>query len=252
MLSRSDLPTDLLQHYLRGMSACENDKFCSICSSQLGFLFTPMYEEWSLCKSPDILVQLDVFASKLESKYDALKASKAWSGTTLPDSTFQAVSSSSPPVSSRGSTPQAPNPSWQRWFDSKICGICGKSHPTKYHEDPEIRNRPYAPKTSSSQRLAAKNPGSSRSLARTGPRFKTGGKSRFIRSVHQALLENAEDCDADLLANLAGSDLAPDDEDEPSQTPESHDADDTTDDTALDDSAAQALAAIGLDQLLNW
>ena len=252
MLSRSDLPTDLLQHYLRGMSACGNDEFRSICSSQLGFLSTPMYEEWSLCKSPDILVQLDVFVSKSESKYDALKASRTWSGTNLPDSTFQAVSSSSPPVTSRGSTPQAPNPSWQCWFDSKTCGICGKSHPTKYHDDPEIRNRPYAPKTSSSQRLAARHPGSSRSLACTGPRFKTGGKGRFIRSVHQALLENAKDCDTDLLANLAGSDLAPDDEDEPSQTPESHDADDSPDDVALDDSAAQALAAIGLDQLLNW
>ena len=56
----------------------------------------------------------------------------------------------------------------------------------------------------------------------------------------------------DLLANLAGSAHAPDDEDEPSQTPEPHDADDTTDDAALDDSAAQALAAIGLEQLLNW
>jgi hypothetical protein len=50
-----------------------------------------MYKEWSLSNSPDILVQLDVYASKLETKYNALKASKAWTGTALPDSTFPAV-----------------------------------------------------------------------------------------------------------------------------------------------------------------
>ena len=113
MLSRSDLPTDVLQHYLRGMSACGNEEFRSICSSQLGFLSTPMYEEWSLSKSPDILAQLDVFASKLETKYDALRASQAWAGTAHPDSTFPAVTPLSPAPASRG-PPQAPNPSWQR------------------------------------------------------------------------------------------------------------------------------------------
>ena len=45
MLSLQVLPTNLLQHYLCGMSACGNDEFHSICSSQLGFLSTPMYEE---------------------------------------------------------------------------------------------------------------------------------------------------------------------------------------------------------------
>jgi len=158
MLSRSDLPTDLLQHFLRGMSACGNEEFRSICSSQLGFLSTPMYEEWSICKSPDILVQLDVFASKLETKYDALKASKAWAGTTRPDSTFPAVSSQTPPTAPRG-VPRSPDPAWQRWFDSQVCEICKQSHPTKYHDDQGIRNRPYAPKSSSSQRITAKTNG---------------------------------------------------------------------------------------------
>jgi hypothetical protein len=119
MLSKSDLPTDILQHYLRGMAACGNEEFKSICSSQLGFLSTPMYEEWSLGRAHDILVQLDVFATKLESKYEALKASKVWSGTTRPDSSFAAASARGPSSSSfRGSAPLAPNPAWQRWFDS--------------------------------------------------------------------------------------------------------------------------------------
>jgi hypothetical protein len=88
MLDRPDVPTNLLQHYLHGMSACGNDEFHSICSSQLGFLSAPMYEEWSLYKSTDILVQLDVFASKLETKYEALKASKAWAGRSHSNSSF--------------------------------------------------------------------------------------------------------------------------------------------------------------------
>ena len=37
MLSRSDVLTDLLQLYFRGMSAWGNDEFKSICSSQLDF-----------------------------------------------------------------------------------------------------------------------------------------------------------------------------------------------------------------------
>ena len=77
MLARPDLPTGLIQHYLRGMSDCGNKEFRSICSAELGFLSTPMYEEWVLHTSPDPLVQLDSFAAKLESKYEALKASKA-------------------------------------------------------------------------------------------------------------------------------------------------------------------------------
>ena len=57
----------------------------------------------------------------------------------------------------------------------------------------------------------------------------------------------------EFFANIADSALVPDNKDEPSQTPgTSVDVDDTPDDAVLDDSAAQALAAIGLDQLLNW
>jgi hypothetical protein len=254
MLSKSDLPTDILQHYLRGMAACGNEDFRSICSSQLGFLSTPMYEEWSLGKAHDILVQLDVFATKLESKYEALRASKVWSGTTRPDSTFAAASIRGPP-SSRSSAPLAPNPSWQRWFDSKTCGICGKVHPTKYHDDPGVGDRPYVPKHSSVQRLASSTPGVSRALDTKRPHFKKGGKDKFLCSVHQALLENADDVEDDLLANLADYFPASADvgDDEPAQDVDPSAAPlDTQDEAVLEDSAAQALAAIGLDQLLNW
>lgn len=75
MPAHPELPTDLFQHYLQVMSRCGNEEFHSICSFQLGFLSTPMYEDSSICKSPDILGQLDIFAFKLESNREAFKAS---------------------------------------------------------------------------------------------------------------------------------------------------------------------------------
>ena len=253
MLARPDLPTDLIQHYLRGMSACGNEEFRSICSAQLGFLSTPMYEDWVLHTSPDPLVQLDSFAGKLESKYEALKASKAWSGINRPDSSFKASTTSGPSQTPSSSNARPPDPAWQRWFDSQTCDVCGKAHPTKYHDDPSIRNRPFIPKPSSTQRHVARASTSSR-LHTNGPRFKKGGKGTFIRRVHQALLENVEDVDDTLLANLAGSPpTAPDDDadiDLPSCPPD--DAPDSHEEDPMTDSAAHALAAIGLDQLLNW
>eukprot|EP00804_Cyclotella_cryptica_P017028 CCRYP_003272-RA/>CCRYP_003272-RA protein AED:0.97 eAED:1.00 QI:0/0/0/0.5/1/1/2/0/317 len=90
-----------------------------------------------------------------------------------------------------------------------------ESHPTKYHDNPEICYHPYVHKPSSSQQLSAKPTGSVRSFDCTGPYFKKASKGSFLYSVHQALLENEGDCDADLFANLVDSALAPDDEDEP-------------------------------------
>ena len=198
MLARHDLPTHLIQHYLCGMSACNNKGLRSICSSQLGFLSTPMYEDWALHTSPDILVQLNSFSAKLESKYEALKTSKAWSGK------LDQIAHSMPPRHLALRTPPHP-PSWQWWFDSKTCDIYGQAHPTKYHEDPGIRNRPFVPKPSSTQCQATKSSGSCRPNSTSGPCFKKGGKGNSIQCVLQALLENAEDVDDTLLSNLAGS-----------------------------------------------
>ena len=84
-------------------------------------------------------------------------------------------------------------------------------------------------------------------------RFKKGDKGNVLCSVQQALLDNADNLDTEFLANIADSALALDDADEPSQAPDtSGDASNTSDDVVLDDSAAHALAAIGLNQLLNW
>jgi hypothetical protein len=101
-----------------------------------------------------------------------------------------------------------------------------------------------------------------------GPRFKRGGKDKFLRSVHQALLDNADEVDEEILANLAGSfspsadeplanlagslPVSTDDDEPPQDTDELGDDSAFSSEGAPDVSAAQALAAIGLDQLLNW
>ena len=95
-------------------------------------------------------------------------------------------------------------------------------------------------------------PGSARSHDPSGPRFKMGGKGKVLCSVHQTLLDSTKNLDTEFSANIADSAFALDDADEPSQAPDtSGDASDTLDDIILDDSAAHALAAIELDQLLN-
>ena len=213
-----------------------------------------MYEDWILHTSSNILVQLDSFASKLESKYEALKASRSWSGTSRPDSTFKAATSHGTSHTPPSSSARAPDPNWQRWFDSKTCDICGQAHSTKYHDDPDIRNRPYLPKPSSTQRQTARSSHASCSHNNSGPRFKKGGKGNFIRQVHQALLDNAEDFDDTLLANIADSTTTntADDEEAPASSTAPGDTTPPSEHDDMTDSAAHALAAIGLDQLLNW
>jgi hypothetical protein len=84
--------------------------------------------------------------------------------------------------------------------------------------------------------------GSSHPGNHSGPHFKKGGKSKFICSVHEALLDNAEDFNDDFLANMADSTLTLEGNDaEPSTSPvdPSVDASTSFDEAAIDDSAAK-------------
>ena len=65
MLVLSDLPTDLIQHFIWGMSFSSNEEFNSTCTVQLGFTESLMFEEWARFKSSDIITQLDLFSLKL-------------------------------------------------------------------------------------------------------------------------------------------------------------------------------------------
>ncbi len=80
-----------------------------------------------------------------------------------------------------------------------------------------------------------------------------GWQRKFIRSVHQALLETTEDLDEELFARLAGSSISLHDVDDnaPSPPPCPDDLDDPSP-PDIDDSASHALEAIGLNQLLHW
>jgi hypothetical protein len=137
-----------------------------------------------------------------------------------------------------------PTKSWQSWFDSKTCEVCGKCHPTKYHDDPGIRNHPYIP--SGTHPVKKGNVG-----VHNPPRFKKGGRGKFMKSIHQALLDNVDDrnVDDELLTHMMDNTLQDDDVllsgpgDEPPMK------DDMGDDKA---DAAHALAAMGFGQLLNW
>ena len=62
VLPCSDEPSDILVYYLKGMSKASNEDFRLICSSQLGFLYIPMYSE-SAHQLGSKMVELDKFAT---------------------------------------------------------------------------------------------------------------------------------------------------------------------------------------------
>jgi len=267
MLPSADLPSDLLELYLRGMSKCSNSEFKNSCSAQLGFLESPVFDLWSSSNAGlTPVLQLESFATRLVTKYRSLRQAAKWS--EVPASAFPArpatrLSHSRSPFArsspSSATLPRAPtstqadasagkaippNKSWQHWFDSQECEICHKRHPTRYHDDPGIRNRSWVPRSRGG------------SSGRPAPKFKQGGRQKFLRSVHQALLENADDFDGDeLLAHIAGED---------DDVSTAGDGDSAIGSSTLDrvsdvseggnagDDTAQALAAIGLEHLTNF
>ena len=74
------------------------------------------------------------------------------------------------------------------------------------------------------------------------PRFKPGGKGKFLKQAYNILMETVEDDDQELLANvMADFEDAEDDSSEP-----------PIDGEEGEPEGAHALAAMGLDQLMNW
>ena len=66
LLDPADLPTDMLRHFLLGMSHCSNDEFKESCSMQVAFLGSPMYDVYaaSFSGTTGPLQMLEAFASK--------------------------------------------------------------------------------------------------------------------------------------------------------------------------------------------
>ena len=94
-------------------------------------------------------------------------------------------------------------------------------------------------------RAGPTNPGASGTRGMK-PRFRRGGRERFIKSVNQAWLDNVEEEEVDLCAHMA------DDEEEVTNDEPVMDTQEDDGPVGDGDSAAQALAAIGLENLLNW
>jgi hypothetical protein len=82
LLDAADRPSKLLQYFLRGMTDCSNQEFKSACDVQLGFIESPMYEDWARNQVGGTMMVLETFANLLVQKYDGLLSSKAWVGTT--------------------------------------------------------------------------------------------------------------------------------------------------------------------------
>lgn len=249
MLDPRDVPSDLVRHMLNGQKFCSVAEYVGFVESQLSQLDSPIFDEWANSQSGGELQLLNKYGSKLRQKHSTLLQKKQWIVPDTKASIFKAGSHRAPqaPPHSNQGVPKgmvAPRPDWQKWFLSQSCthtdehgNVCGGRHPTKYHDDPGILHRPFDPKSIRS----AKN--------RSKFRFKSGKGADFNKRVYQLF----EDCveDDELLANMADMlelehvHVAGDDTttDEPSRS---------EDDGNIDSSPAMALAAMGLDQLLNY
>jgi hypothetical protein len=269
-LEPCDLPSTLVQDFLRCMSDCPVEDFTDLVRAFKGAIGI---QDTS---AVDPLVQLDIISGKLTAKYNALLKKKEW--IVQKNSVFRIVpvpkdGSRMPPLKP-GQELRDPDPSWQAWFDRQICGECGKNHPTKHHDDVGVRNRKviFTPPTSTSKSSRplsrpqfnrnrppfnrgnpSNNPTSSNT--RRPIRFRPGGKKAMEKAVHKAWLEFVEDGDHDMMAHLA-DEVADDTEPEMFANVAEGDEDDGNDgnDDAEEygeESIFKALAVAGLDSL-NW
>jgi hypothetical protein len=214
-----DVPSDVIETYLKSMATASNEDFRGVVKALLG--------NFHAFSSPgdiasDLLDKLDMFTDKLEGKYRTMLKAKEWEAAAVMD-TGGFKASISPPNNKVAVTPNKdglvpPDPTWQAWFDRQTCETCGKRHPTKYHDDPSIRNRWYKPivrpprgafRPPSRFSKSASHPGTSTNNAnrRRQVSFKNPtAKKDFQKRVHKALLETVDDVDEELVALMVGAD----------------------------------------------
>jgi hypothetical protein len=253
MLRPCNLPTNIIQLLLEGLIYCSNEKFRLIVTAQLGWLSTPAFGEWSRQYGGNRLLLINKLADGLKNQYRSLQQNREWKAYTSNSSSF--FKASGPPrqlpPSNSSKLPEGyvhPRDGWKKWFRSQDCQVpgCGQKHPTKYHDDPGIVDRPFKP--TGRKYNGSHSPIKSPTKSKTPIRIKKGFNDKFKKRVYN-LMECIDDDDngsadetEDLVKkiNLAGED-GPDDE--PSMD---------GDDDQEEDSPAMALAAMGLDSLLNY
>jgi hypothetical protein len=261
-LDERDLPSDIVDRYLKSMLDCSVEEFVDVVRAFKGMVQTQDKSK------VDAIAQLDLISAKLVAKYRSLLKLKQWIGVGAKDSAFSSTIKRTPPTSvARNPTPRRPqlqpgqelrkpNPTWQAWFDRQSCEKCGNNHPTKHHDDPGIRDREWVfTPGNNNRRFTSTSTNRSPRPQQRSPRFKPGGKKDFQKKVHNAWLECVEAEDHDLFANLAGDDE--DTTEEPEMFAnvaggaEGKDADDDFDGEDDEDGIFKALAVAGLDSL-NW
>jgi hypothetical protein len=259
-LDERDLPSDIVDRYLKSMLDCNVEEFVDVVRAFKGVVQTQDRSKI------DAIAQLDLISAKLVAKYRSLLKLKEWIGVGAKDSAFSSTIKRTPsthPVrnpspSTRtqlqpGQQLRKPNPTWQAWFDRQRCDKCGSNHPTKHHDDPGIRDREWVFTPNNNNRRFSNNR-SSRPQQRT-PRFKPGGRKDFQKKVHNAWLECVEAEDHELFAHLAGDDDTAEEPEMFANVAGDADDDETGDNNFDGDDDEEgifkALAVAGLDSL-NW
>jgi hypothetical protein len=257
-LDPCDLPSLLVQDFLRCMSDCRVEDFTDTVRAYKGAI---KIQDNS---TVDQLSQLDIIAAKLTAEYRTLLKKKEWIDAGSKSSAFKITPTPKNPADmpqlKPGQVLRSPDPGWQAWFDKQTCDECGEKHPTKHHNDVGIRNRNYIytppavthRKPNTISRRTNPNP---RTNSRPRPqrpiRYRPGGKKAMQQAVHKAWLECIEPEDHDLMAHLAGG---LDNDDEPDMFANLAEGDETADaddDADNEESIFQAFAVAGLESL-NW
>ncbi|KAL3801556.1 hypothetical protein ACHAWO_001361 [Cyclotella atomus] len=179
----SNVPTNAVYCYLLGMSKASNEEFKLLCNSQIGFIQSAWYKK--LYRDVSILSQLSEVGSTLGDKYLALKTSNQWSGVNNLGSAFASALLAR---SHRYAT-------YEDWWDHQVCEICGKPHPTKYHDNLGARtNKDLCNARTKARTVTNVSKPAVQQSPRRRFRFKSNSdKQKFKAAVHQAMMEN---CDA--------------------------------------------------------
>jgi hypothetical protein len=238
-----------------------------VVSAQIGFLSLSVAKQFAIAQGHGLLGQLDDVATTCVSKFNELRVTGQWVGTANKASSFTA-SSSRLPSSSVPYVRGMSRADWLRWFDAhKNCLRCGKDgHPPKYCGDAGARDRTKEEwraiwkKDKDSRQGGGKRQGRPAG-PRPNPRFRSAeAKSNFKKTVVKAYLNSVRDEDREYLAHMAadlGGEDVDDGEEEQIYAALAGDEDATAVDEDVttqddDEDEAHALAALSIDQLLNW
>jgi hypothetical protein len=156
-LKHCDMPSDLVELFLKSMKTSTVEKFRDVVTAISGVHEISFNDE-----SPAVqLRQLEVYSTKLVSKYRTYLKLKEWVPASSNNGGYKAMvhdkrrqikggarDSTTDTKSGTKPLPEGyfwPSKEWQEWFDRCICNKCKKNHPSRSHDDVGARNRPYKP-----------------------------------------------------------------------------------------------------------